>query len=175
MGAPTRRKNGKPEDPEENLKNEDPDNTPPKADVVHRFIARFIDLLIAGGLAQFLFPVGYLAGLTYLLIADGFAGGQSFGKKLIGLQTIVHENHVPATYRESILRNIPCAGAFLCFLIPFIGWVLGAGILIFEGLLIIGNDEGIRLGDEIAQTRVIEGIPASKEPAILKPEEAVNA
>lgn len=167
----TSKENGQAED----LEREDPDKIPPKADVIHRFIAKFIDILIAGGLAQFLFPVGFLAGLTYLLIADGFSGGQSFGKRLIGLQTIVYKNHVYATYRESILRNIPFAAAFLCFLLPFIGWIIGAAIFVFEGLLIIGNREGVRLGDEIAQTRVIEGIISPDIPEVIKPEQPANA
>ena len=167
----TLEENGQPVD----IEQEHPDQAFPKADVIHRFTAKFIDILIAGGLAQFLFPVGYMAGLTYLLIADGFSGGQSLGKKLIGLQAIVYKNHVPVKHRESILRNIPCAAAFLCFLIPFIGWLIGLGLFIFEALLIIGNREGVRLGDEIAHTRVIEGVASPLEAEVMKAEEPIKA
>ncbi|HEY5649671.1 MAG TPA: RDD family protein [Nitrospiria bacterium] len=160
--------------PEEEEEEDELDRSFPKADVVHRFIAKFLDLLIAAGLAKFLFPVGFMTGLTYLLIADGFSNGQSLGKRLIGLQTMVPKAHIPATYRESILRNIPCGAAYLFFLIPWVGWILGTGILVFEALLIIGNKSGVRIGDEIAGTRVIGGISTGdSEP--VKTGEPLNA
>lgn len=140
----------------------------PKADVVHRFIAKFLDGLIVAGLAKFLFPVGFIAGLTYILIADGFSNGQSLGKRLIGLQTMVPKAHSPATYRESILRNIPCAAACLCFLIPY-GWILGTGIIVFEALLVVGNKTGVRLGDEMAGTRVIGGVSTGESAKTREP------
>ena len=129
----------------------------PKADVVHRFIAKFIDGLIVAAAARLIPPVGFFAGMTYLLIADGLWDGKSVGKRLIGLQALRSDTGTAASFRESILRNIPCAAAYLGLVVPYIGWLLAGGILAFEALLVIGNPHGLRLGDEIARTQVIDG------------------
>ena len=55
----------------------------PKADVVHRFIAKFIDFLIVAALARVFSPVGFFAGMTYLLIADGLFQGRTKGTHLL--------------------------------------------------------------------------------------------
>lgn len=146
----------------------------PKADVVHRFIAKFVDFLIVAALAKLIPPVGFFTGMAYLLIGDGFFEGQSVGKRLIGLRTLRRDRRGgnPAiAFRESILRNVPCAMAYLCWIIPFIGWLLAFGVLAFEALLVIGNLQGLRLGDEIARTQVIE-VSALTERA--RPEPSVN-
>ncbi|MBI5197181.1 MAG: RDD family protein [Nitrospirae bacterium] len=127
-----------------------------KANVLNRFVAKFIDLLVAFAYSLILEPVGYFAGITYLLIADGFFDGRSVGKKLIRLQTLSLEEDL-CSYRDSILRNLPIGLAYLLFFIPYIGKLLFAAILILEGLLVIGNDKGHRIGDELAGTQVIDG------------------
>jgi len=53
-----------------------------KANLLNRFIAKFIDLLIVGAFLKFLPPIGFLAGLTYLLVGDGLYDGKSLGKNL---------------------------------------------------------------------------------------------
>jgi hypothetical protein len=128
----------------------------PKAQIINRFVAKFVDGLVAAAAGRLLHPVGWVAGLTYLLIADGFSGGRSIGKRLIGLQTVTPKRRETAGFRESIIRNLPLALAYLAFPIPYIGWLASAGILVFESLLIIGNDQGLRLGDELAHTQVLE-------------------
>ena len=60
----------------------------PKAHVLNRFIAKLIDLFIVVAADEIAPPVGFLSGLAYILIADGFAGGRSIGKRLVGLQTM---------------------------------------------------------------------------------------
>jgi hypothetical protein len=42
--------------------------------------------------------------------------------------------------------------------VPIAGWVLAVLGLAFELLLIIGSPEGMRLGDEIASTVVIDEV-----------------
>jgi uncharacterized RDD family membrane protein YckC len=128
----------------------------PKAHVLNRLIAKFIDLILVAAADTLVPPVGWLAGLAYVLIADGFSGGQSIGKRLIGLQTIVPRTRDVAGFKESIIRNLPLALAYLLFSLPFIGWALAGAVALFEILLIIGNDRGVRLGDEIAQTQVLD-------------------
>ncbi|MEK6526891.1 MAG: RDD family protein [Nitrospirota bacterium] len=128
----------------------------PKAHVLNRFIAKFVDLIIVAAAGRLVPPVGWLAGLAYVLIGDGFSGGQSLGKRLIGLQTVIPRNREVSGFKESIIRNLPLAVAYLLFPIPYVGWALAIAITVFEGLLIIGNDQGLRLGDEIAHTQVLE-------------------
>lgn len=128
----------------------------PKAQVLNRFIAKVIDLLIVAAASRVVPPVGVLAGLAYILLADGFGGGRSVGKRLIGLQTIVPRTRDPAGFRESIIRNLPCGLAQLAFEIPYVGWIGWGAVLSLEALLVIGNEQGRRLGDEVAKTQVIE-------------------
>lgn len=128
----------------------------PKAHVLNRFIAKLIDLLIVAAADKVVSPVGFLAGLAYVLVADGFAGGRSVGKRLIGLETIVPHTREAAGFKESIIRNLPFAAALLLFQIPYVGWVGSLAIVSFEALLVIGNDQGRRLGDEVARTQVLD-------------------
>jgi hypothetical protein len=133
-----------------------PENLFPKASALNRFIAKFIDLLIVAGLYEITSRIGFIAGMMYLLIADGFPQGKSLGKWLIGLQTFVPATRSVCTFRESIIRNFPLAVGYFLFLIPYVGWLLTGAIFAFEGLLIIGNGLGLRIGDELAGTQVLE-------------------
>jgi len=133
-----------------------PENLYPKANVLNRLIAKFIDLLIVAIFYELSSGVGFIAGMMYLLIGDGFSQGKSVGKWLIGLQAYVPTRGSVCTYRESIIRNFPLAVGYFLFLIPYIGWLFTLGILTFEGLMMIGNGQGLRIGDEIAGTQVLE-------------------
>jgi len=128
----------------------------PKAHVLNRLIAKGLDLILVAAADRLVPPVGWLAGLAYVLIADGFAGGRSVGKRLIGLQTVIPHSRDVAGFKESIIRNLPLALAYLLFPLPYVGWLLAASVMVFETLLILGNDQGIRLGDEIAHTQVLD-------------------
>jgi uncharacterized RDD family membrane protein YckC len=127
-----------------------------KAHVLNRFIAKLIDLFIVVAANEIVPPVGFLSGLAYILIADGFAGGRSIGKRLVGLQTWRVEAREAAGFRESIIRNLPLGAAHIAFAVPYIGWVVSVAMLSFESLLIVGNEQGRRLGDEIAGTQVLD-------------------
>ena len=135
-----------------------PEHQYPKATVLNRFIAKFIDLLIVAALYEISSRIGFIAGVMYLLIADGFSQGKSLGKWLIGLQTSVPSRQSVCSFRESIVRNFPLAVGYFLFLIPYVGWLLMGAILVFEGLLIIGNGLGLRIGDELAGTQVLERV-----------------
>src|SRR3989337_2295771 len=94
-----------------------------KASVLNRLVAKIIDLIVAAAFSKLLSPVGFFAGLTYLLIADGFFDGRSLGKKLIRLRTIRIDGGL-CTYKDSILRNISIAVGYALFFIPYVGWIL---------------------------------------------------
>ena len=128
----------------------------PKAHVLNRFIAKLIDLFIVVAAGEIAPPVGFLSGLAYILIADGFAGGKSIGKRLVGLHTIRVDGRESAGFQESIIRNLPLGGAQLAYAVPYIGWLASLAILAFESFLIIGNEQGRRLGDEVARTQVLD-------------------
>ncbi len=127
----------------------------PKADLLNRFIAKFVDFLVVALLYEMPLKISFVIGLVYLFIADGFVRG-SIGKWLIGLQIMTMENQVQVTFREAIIRNIPLGLAYLAYTIPFVGWLIAVGIVGFESLLMIGNPNGRRLGDEMAKTFVLD-------------------
>ena len=128
----------------------------PKAQMLNRGIARLIDLFIVAAAGQMLVPVGFLGGLAYILIADGFSGGRSIGKRLIGLQTVLPGQREAAGFRESIIRNLPFAVAQVAFAVPYVGWLISIAIIAFEAVLIVGNEQGRRFGDEVAGTQVLD-------------------
>jgi len=138
-----------------------------EAGMLNRAVARTIDLVIVVALYKIIPAIGFFAGFVYLLIADGLFDGRSVGKKLLGLRVLVKQesgNEMPCGIRESIYRNSPFALGFLFYGlfagIPLIGWllafVIAAGVLIFEGLVMFGSEDGTRLGDELAKTHVVE-------------------
>lgn len=128
-----------------------------KADRTTRAVAGFVDLLLIIGLARLPDVLGFLSALGYILVRDGLFQGQSVGKKLIGLSVLTEGGRggVPA-YRESIIRNVPLAAAYLLFLIPYAGWVLGPLALGMECLVAVGDDQGMRIGDMLARTCVVQ-------------------
>lgn len=131
-----------------------------KADILHRFIAKAIDFLIGAAMALALSPIGPIAGLLYILIADGFRHGQSPGKRMIGLQVLHEKEGSPISFKESIERNIPFAIVYIFSIIPLLGWLLlfivGLPILLFESYLVYHDEKGIRVGDILAGTQVVD-------------------
>lgn len=137
-----------------------------KAKFLSRIIARAIDFLIVVALLEIVPGIGFFAGVAYILIADGLFRGRSIGKRLAGLKVVHHINDnmtEDCGYKESALRNSPFAAAYvlagILVFIPLLGWILSfaviAAVLIFEGLVMLGSEDDMRLGDEIANTRVL--------------------
>ena len=131
---------------------------PKRASLLLRSVAKTIDLIIVAAAAEMIPRVGFFAGLAYLLISDGLFNGKSLGKQLTGLKVVSIAAGKACSVRESILRNLVlCIGAAL-WRIPLIGWVITLLIIAFEFVMLLGSKEGMRLGDEIARTTVIEEI-----------------
>jgi uncharacterized RDD family membrane protein YckC len=126
------------------------------AGILLRVVAKFVDLIIIVAIAEVLPKAGYLAGVGYMLIGDGFFKGKSVGKRLVGITVVSKASGMPASMRESILRNMILSLAILFIKIPFIGWIIAAAVFAFEFIFLIGSKEGMRLGDEIAKTAVVE-------------------
>jgi uncharacterized RDD family membrane protein YckC len=137
-----------------------------KAKLLNRIIAKAVDFLIVVALLEIMPTIGFFAGLAYLLVADGLFQGRSIGKRIVGLKVVYHisdDMTVNCGYKESVLRNSPFAAAYvlagMLVFIPLLGWLLAfaviAAILIFEGLVMLGSEDDMRLGDEIAKTRVL--------------------
>jgi hypothetical protein len=124
----------------------------PKADIARRMNAALIDLSLAVAAALAYQRVGsvwiLVAGAVYLLFRDS-VGGRSVGKLLLGLVVVNIATGAPATFRESMKRN-------LIFLLP------GANLtaIVLEAITIQRDAQGCRLGDRIAQTQVIHGLGA---------------
>ena len=140
------------------MENQDSPETP-KASVLKRILARIVDGLVAWALALVLPPVGILVGLMYLAVADGVQKGQSLGKMVFGLEVISADGS-PCDLKESIYRNLPFELALLFAAVPLLGWILliiaGIPILLIELWLVVADHNGMRLGDRIAGTTVIE-------------------
>jgi uncharacterized RDD family membrane protein YckC len=132
------------------------------ADPFTRWVAKFLDLLLASAIGHLLPAVGFFAAVTYVMIADGLQPGGSVGKRLLGLAVRGPEGRACGV-RESLLRNSVLAAPFALWLLlqsggwfaAVVGWVVLIGAFGLEGILLVGNPQGQRLGDEFAGTRVV--------------------
>jgi uncharacterized RDD family membrane protein YckC len=127
-----------------------------RAGLLLRTAARTLDFIFIAAVIEIIPKAGYFAGFAYLLLGDGFFDGRSLGKKLIRVKVISAETGSSATFRDSILRNSPLAAGYALWSIPWLGWILMAAVVLLEFILILGSKNGMRLGDEIAKTIVVE-------------------
>lgn len=87
----------------------------------------------------------YLIPLAYTLFKDGLEGGQSWGKRAVGLMVINLDGNVPCNKGKSFVRNIVSA---LLSIIPYIGWLV-------EPIFVLTDQNGRKVGDRAANTQVI--------------------
>ncbi len=144
----------------------------PKADLTLRALARLADFALAFAVTQAAHEVGPILGVLYLLLADGFMHGQSVGKRIFGVRTMVLPRRVPAGYRESMLRNAPFALVALFSVVP-IAWLLvllvGVPIVAFEAWMVWSDRLGVRIGDIFADTQVVDGKVVSRIEVVAHP------
>jgi uncharacterized RDD family membrane protein YckC len=143
-----------------------PEGSPyPKADLTLRGLARAADFTLAWIVAQSAPQVGPLLAAFYLLVADGLMNGQSIGKKIFGVRTVVVPRRAPAGWHESLLRNAPFALVGIFYAVPLLWpvlFVVGLPILGFEAYMIFTDRLGIRIGDIFADTQVVDAKVLSK-------------
>jgi uncharacterized RDD family membrane protein YckC len=125
---------------------------PVPADWQHRGMAFLADLLIYTGLLfgarHFLGEIfsGFLA-MVYIVFRDGLFGGQSVGKKILGIR-VVHMDGRPISFVDSSFRNV------LFIFYPI--YALTAAVIVVEALVSLRDPQRRRLGDRIAKTCVVQ-------------------
>lgn len=80
---------------------------------------------------------GFGWSLFYYFFADGFSGGQSYGKRLLGMRVVNADDGLPCTFGKSFLRNL------LLYILGPIDWIF------------IFGERHQRLGDKAAGTIVV--------------------
>lgn len=126
------------------------------AKMISRIIAKTIDLLIVAILNRIIPEGGFYVGILYILLSDSLFDQRSFGKKLIGLKVRYRKDDRSFKVKDSIFRNSTIAIAIFLKKIPIIGWIFFMVIIFIELVIMFGNHKGMRIGDELANTEVIE-------------------
>ena len=140
-----------------------------KADPVKRIIAFVIDA-VACMIVGFIPFIGGIIGALYMLLRDALPiealAYKSIGKKLLKLTVVKTEASTKVDYATSARRNWMFAlGPIMLFFlfIPILGWIIDIllGIAVFilviiEIIKIFTDEKGLRLGDKMAGTMVIE-------------------
>jgi uncharacterized RDD family membrane protein YckC len=138
----------------------------PKAPLGGRFLAALVDGLAAAAAGMlWVFAVaafaagstpagivlsmvavaGTLWALYYSFTKDGRPGGQSIGKKMMGLMVVHLQSNLPCDRGQSSIRYLVM---FLLNLVPYVGWLV-------EPIVTLAAAGGRRLGDSAAGTQVI--------------------
>ena len=123
-----------------------------------RAFAKALDFILIAAAAEIVPKAGFFAGLAYILIGDGLFDGRSIGKLLMGLRVVSLNAGGPCSMKESIMRNAPLGAGLLLFKLPWIGWIFLVVVCVVEFLILLGSKNGMRLGDELAATTVIEKV-----------------
>jgi uncharacterized RDD family membrane protein YckC len=131
--------------------------------VFNRFAAKGIDLLMAVAiyfLASFLWPLlGIVCASLFVAIQDGLGAGQSPGKRIIGIRVVEDSAGLSCSYVNSLVRNVIFVICTISLTSPYL-WVffllVGLPLVILEIYLVYSLETGVRLGDIIANTLVLE-------------------
>ena len=122
----------------------------PAADRINRYVGGFVDLAIAVGLYAAIAPknsvLAATVGSTYALCRDGLSGGQSLGKMCVGQVVIQLKSGNRGQVIDSVRRNI-------IFAVPGMNLVA----IPFELTQLANDGQGIRIGDRMASTQVVDG------------------
>lgn len=129
----------------------------PPASISRRLLAQIIDSVIAllGAVVILLIAralglsesFGVLAWLLYMLLSDGLPGGQSVGKRVMGIAVLHAGSREACSWGRSFVRNATLL-------------VLGVIDIVFA----LGSSRR-RLGDRLADTVVVRAGPSALLPA----------
>jgi uncharacterized RDD family membrane protein YckC len=136
-----------------------------------RALARLVDFLVALALGWYVPPVGPVAAALYMLVADSLMNGQSLGKRLFGVRAVSVVHRAPATLVDSVLRNSPFALVAVFGAAPLLWpalFVAGVPILAVETYRAVTHPLGLRVGDLMAETQVVDGKVLAK-PEVAQP------
>ena len=124
----------------------------PKAESRRRLYAATIDGLLAASIFALYWSsasIAFLAiGAACILLRDAVCG-RSLGKFLLALTVVSLETGRPGSARDSVSRNV-------IFLLP------GANVaaVFLEARTLSRDQQGLRLGDRLAMTQVVDGYGA---------------
>ena len=117
------------------------------ASLSERFFAQLVDYVVlilictiffsAGLVVEIFITVGVITSLGYLLLADALPGGQSLGKRVLGIAVRDLQTNKPCNVGQSFLRNL-----------------LGLLFPVFDWIFIFGQMHQ-RAGDRAASTIVV--------------------
>ncbi len=128
--------------------------------LIRRVAAKLIDLALAWALS-YLFLPGVLLAIVTLAAGDAFHHGQSLGKRALHLRVREGAGEgAPCSFRASLYRNLPFLLLPLFVAAGVLGWILLAVVflpaLVVETWLMAVDPAGMRIGDRLAGTRVVE-------------------
>jgi uncharacterized RDD family membrane protein YckC len=139
---------------------------------IRRGVAKVIDVGVFSVLSFFVLrEYAFLLAGVLVLFCD-FTPGGSIGKRLVGL-ALVSADGSPASFSAKFLRNVPFLVASLFSLVSLWGGIVGTIIVWgIEGALAFLHPDGLRLGDRLAKTRIIEseGEESSERSLFTKPD-----
>jgi len=134
-----------------------------RAGLLVRTVAKILDFIIIAAAAEVVPKAGFYAGLVYILIGDGLFGGRSLGKRLVGLRVVSAMSGKPCTIRESAIRNSIFGVGYFFTVLQWVGWFFVLIAAVFEFVVLLGNKDLKRLGDEMAKTLVLDNPQARQE------------
>lgn len=166
---------------------------PVRVDFGRRLVAALIDVFaayLAGVMVSFIPFVNIflhlqLTMVIFLVVRDYFFGGRGIGKNLMGLQVVDVMTGEPASFIQSVKRNVvifgptlilyltvsitkvapmPYVSDFVRGAIELAGTIYTAIVVPYEAYRTYARTDGLRLGDLLAGTAVVESNMDFSEP-----------
>lgn len=134
-----------------------------RAGLLVRTVAKILDFIIIVAASEIVPKAGFYAGLAYLLIGDSLFGGQSLGKRLLGIRVVSSVSQKPCAIRDSIIRNSMFGVGYFFSGMLWFGWLFVILVALFEFIVLLGNKDQMRLGDELAKTLVLDSPQMKQE------------
>jgi len=164
-----------------------PSNMVAKARIANRIVARLLDTgltillyfitIFAFGLflTPSLIEFASLSCILLYYLRDGFNQGAGFSKGNRGIVTVDKASLRPCTYYQSFIRNLFDGQSFLVaaqFALSTIFLFLAATLFVIDLFLVILSASGMRVGDLVARTRVInlfDQLPSRDNSTVTQP------